>query len=482
VAAPLTGGSRLNSILDDLRDFSGEEESLSVRAVTMQGAPVAELGGRRARVLARLPGDALVLVRGALPTPAMRRFRQSNDLYYLAGIEVPGAYLLVDARAGETTLYLPHRDARRERSDGPTIACEDDELVRERSGVDRVAGPERLPSDLGHKLFRGPRPVYVPLAPEEGEATSRDSALAAAAWAAADPFGVGASVEGAFAAALRRSFPQLDVRDLSPLLDAERLQKSAHEIELLREAARLCALAVMEAMRSTAPGVHEYELEAIADFVFRQGGARGAGYEAIIAGGSNAWYGHYNANDAELLDGDLMLMDYAPDVGYYTSDIGRMWPVNGRYSDRQRELYGFVVDYHRELVTRIRPGVTQESILADAADAMRARADAANFSSAAYAAAAQAALTFDGHLSHPVGMAVHDVGDYSGRPLEPGLVFSVDPMIWVEEEKLYVRVEDTVVVTDDGVENLTGLVPLELDDVEALMSEPGLLQWWKERA
>jgi len=174
-------------------------------------------------------------------------------------------------------------------------------------------------------------------------------------------------------------------------------------------------------------------------------------------------------------------MDYAPDVGNYTSDIGRMWPVDGRYTNRQRQLYGFVVDYHRELVTRIRPGVTAEAILADAAEAMRGRADASNFATPAYAAGAQAALTFAGHLSHPVGMAVHDVGDYRGRPLEPGLVFSVDPMIWVEEERLYVRVEDTVLVTDDGVENLTGFVPLELDDVEALMSEPGLLQWWKER-
>jgi Xaa-Pro aminopeptidase len=412
----------------------------------------------------------------------MRRFRQNNELYYLTGIETPGAYLLLDARSQQATLYLPHRDPQRERTDGPTVACEDEELVRERTAVDRVVGPERLPADLGRTLFRSPRPLYVPLAPEEVEATSRDSALAAAAWAAADPFRESSSPEGAFAGVLRRSFPQLDVRDLSPFLDAERLQKGPHEIELLREAARLCGLAVMEAMRSTAPGVHEYELEAVADFVFRQGGARGPGYEAIVAGGSNAWHGHYNANDAELAEGDLVLMDYAPDVGYYTSDIGRMWPVSGRYADWQRELYGFVVDYHRELVERVRPGVTAEAILRDAAEAMRPRTAPAHFSKPAYAAAAQAALTFPGHLSHPVGMAVHDVGDYRGRPLEPGLVFTVDPMIWVEEEKLYVRVEDTVLVTDDGVENLTGFVPLELDDVESLLTEPGLLQWWKERA
>jgi Xaa-Pro aminopeptidase len=320
--------------------------------------------------------------------------------------------------------------------------------------------------------------VYIPLAPEEGTGTTRDSALAAAAWAAADPFDHTPEPPAALADGLRRRFAQLEVRDLSPTLDALRLLKSESELELMRTAARLCGLAVMEAMRSTAPGVFEYELEAVADFVFRQGGARGAGYEAIIAGGANAWYGHYNANDAALADGDLVLMDYAPDHGYYTSDIGRMWPVNGRYTDEQRELYGFVLDYHAELISRIRPGRTPEEIMDEAAVAMRARVDATHFSKPHYEAAVRDALAFRGHLSHPVGMAVHDVGDYRGRPLEPGLVFSIDPMIWVPEERLYVRVEDTVVVTADGVENLTGFVPLGFDDVERLMTEPGLVQWW----
>jgi Xaa-Pro aminopeptidase len=112
---------------------------------------------------------------------------------------------------------------------------------------------------------------------------------------------------------------------------------------------------------------------------------------------------------------------------------------------------------------------------------MRTRIEATRFSKPHYTTAVEGALSFRGHLSHPVGMAVHDVGDYRGRPLAPGLVFSVDPMIWVPEERLYVRVEDTVVVTVDGVENLTGFVPLELDDVERLMTERGLLQWWKTR-
>jgi Xaa-Pro aminopeptidase len=450
--------------------------------VSAQAPTAGELAGRRRRLLAALPDDALVLVRGGRPPSSMLRFRQVNDYYYLTGLEVPGAYVLIDKRSAETTVYLPHRDARREGSDGPLPAAEDAADIAERTGATTVAGPERLGGDLARAVYHGPRPVYIPLAPEEGTATTRDSALASATWAAADPFDSTPERPAALAEALRSRFAQLDVRDLSPLLDGLRLIKSESEIELMRTASRLCGLAVMEAMRSTAPGVFEYELEAVADFVFRQGGARGPGYEAIIAGGTNAWYAHYNANDAALADGDLVLMDYAPDYGSYTSDIGRMWPVNGRYTDAQRELYGFVLDYHAELIKRIKPGPTPEQITEEAAEAMRARIAASSFSKPEYQAAAEGALTFDGHFSHPVGMAVHDVGDYRGRPLEPGLVFALDPMIWVPEERLYVRVEDTVAVTPTGVENLTGFVPLAMDDVERLMTEPGLLQAWTSRA
>ncbi len=443
--------------------------------------PPAELAGRRRSLLDGLPEDALALVRGARPGTGSRRFRQSNDFWYLSALETPGAYLLLDARTRQTTLYLPHRDPLRERSDGPSPAAEDADAIRAATAVDRVVGIDRLPLELGASLFRSKRPVYTPLAPAETETVSRDSALAAAAWSASDPFDDSPVVEGALAAALTRRFPQAEVRDLSPLLDRARLIKSAHELELMRRAARICGEAVLEAIRSTEPGVYEHELEAVADFVYRQRGARGPGYSAIVAGGPNAWHGHYSANDAVLADGDLVLMDYAPDFAYYTSDIGRMWPVNGRYSDLQRELYGFVVAYHGELLARIRPGATPEEILTGAADAMRARLAELGASKPRYRTAFEDAFVFAGHLSHPVGMAVHDVGDYRGRPLEPGLVFSVDPMIWVPDERLYVRVEDTVAVTEDGVENLTGFVPLALDDVEALMREQGLLQHWRER-
>ncbi|HUZ81407.1 MAG TPA: aminopeptidase P N-terminal domain-containing protein [Gaiellaceae bacterium] len=448
------------------------------------GAPPTadELRRRRQRLLEQLPPDALVLLRGAVPGVASRRFRQSNEFYYLVGIEVPGAYLLLDARTGRSSVYLPHRNERRERSEGQILACEDAGHVLELTGVLSVAGPEQLPLDLASILFGSSRPTFVPHAPVEGAATSRDSALASAAWQAVDPLCAIGSDEAALIDGLARHFPRCEVRDLSPILDTLRLHKSPYELEQMRIAARICGEATLEAMRSTAVGVYEYELEAVANFVFRQNGAVGAGYEAIVAGGRNAWHGHYNANDAPLCDGDLVLMDYAPDYRYYTSDIGRMWPVNGRYTDEQRQLYGFVLAYHGELLARIRPGATATGILEDAAAAMRDALGQMEFSKDIHRAACERAIDFPGHLSHPVGMSVHDVGTYAQLTFEPGLVFSVDPMIWVPEEKLYVRVEDTVAVSAEGVENLTGFVPLELDDVEAAMQEPGLLQLWDARA
>jgi Xaa-Pro aminopeptidase len=203
-------------------------------------------------------------------------------------------------------------------------------------------------------------------------------------------------------------------------------------------------------------------------------GARDAGYNAIVAGGPNAWFGHYSANNCPLRDGDLVLVDCAPDYRYYTSDIGRMWPVNGVYSPLQRELYGFVVAYHKVLLRLIRPGVTDVQIQQEAATEMAQVIERTSFSKDVYEAAARRALEFPYHMSHCVGMAVHDVGHYRGKPLQPGMVFALDPQMWIPEEKLYIRVEDTVAVTEAGIENLTADAPLELEDVEATIKETGL--------
>jgi Xaa-Pro aminopeptidase len=425
-------------------------------------------------------GPALVLVQGAPPSTST--FRQHNDLYYLTGIEVPNAYLEIDTTDARSVIYLPHRNEESERGGGPRLSAEDTDTVRSLTGVDEVRPLEELPSVLGRRIKRRLGTiVFTPLAPAEGRLGSRDAELEVGAEALLDPWAVADSRESGFAAALRAQFSTLDVRDASPFLDELRCVKSPVEIAFMREAGRLTGLAVLEAMRSTAPGVMEYELGALAEFVFLRGGAFGAAYEPIVAAGDNIWHGHYGAKRSRLEPGQLVLMDAAPDYRYYTSDIGRMWPVDGTWEPWQLELYGFIARYHVELLTRIRPGVTSDEVLAGAAEVMHRVVEETPFSKPAYERAARDALEFPYHLSHPVGMSVHDVGEYRGRPLVPGHVFTVDPMLWVPEERLYIRCEDTIVVTEDGIENLTGFVPIDPAEIEAIMREPGLLQTFVPR-
>lgn len=135
-----------------------------------------------------------------------------------------------------------------------------------------------------------------------------------------------------------------------------------------------------------------------------------------------------------------------------------------------------MIEYHKVLLKLIRPSVMASQIMDEAAREMKQVVERTKFSKPCYEKAARQTLKFRGHLSHAVGMAVHDGGNYHLKPLAPGTVFAVDPQMWIPEEQLYIRVEDTVVVTQDGIENLTELAPLELNDVEKLMEEEGILQ------
>jgi Xaa-Pro aminopeptidase len=420
-------------------------------------------------------GPGIVLVRGA--PPGTSTFRQSNELYYLAGIEVPNAYLEIDVMEARSVIYLPRRDEGAERGAGARLSAEDADEVRRLTGVDEVRPLEQLPASLARRVTRRLAPfVYTPFAPIEIRRGTRDGELEAAAAGSVDPFERTASREALFATALRSQFPTLRLRDASPFLDLLRSVKSPYEVSVMREAGRLTGIAVLEAMRSTAAGVMEYELSALAEFVFLRSGAFGAAYEPIVAAGANVWHGHYGAKRSRLETGQLVLMDSAPDYRYYTSDIGRMWPVDGSWRPWQLELYGFIARYHVELLSRIRPGVTSTDVLSGAAEVMDGVVEQTTFSKPAYERAAREAIEFPYHLSHPVGMSVHDVGEYRGRPLVPGHVFSVDPMLWVPDEQLYIRCEDTVVVTEEGMENLTGFVPVDPAEIERVMREPGLLQ------
>ncbi len=441
----------------------------------------AEFAARRAKIYDAIGTQAIAVVQGASGVPGFSVFRQSNDFYYLCGVESAHAYLLLNGRSRTATLYLPHRDAGRERSEGKILSVEDSALVTRLTGVTQVKGLESLALDLiSADLIRPPAlALYTPLSPMETGNDSRDELLAAQARSASDPWDGRPSREAHFVRLVHERFPQFVVRDLAPTLDSLRVIKSAAEIALIRKATELAGLGIMEAMRSTAPGVYEYQLDAAAKYVFYAGGARGDGYASIIGGGTNAFLGHYFRKSDALRDGDLVLMDYAPDYRYYTSDVTRIWPVNGTYTAAQAALYEYIVAYRDALFKYIKPGVTADDVLDRAAADMTQYLVGKTFASPAHLKAVQEGLVFRGHFQHPVGMAVHDVGRVRGVPLRAGMVFTIDPMIWIPEEQLYIRIEDMALVTANGVENLSGFVPTRITDVQRTIGEAGVIQFRK---
>jgi Xaa-Pro aminopeptidase len=438
-----------------------------------------ELARRRSAIFDAIGPTALAVVQGASGVPGFSVFRQNNTFYYLTGLESPHAYLLLSGRTRQATVYLPHRDAATEGNEGGVLSAEDSELVKRLAGVEHVKGLEFLSADLvGAGLIRPPAPLlYTEFSPAENGNDSRDENLNAQARAAADPWDGQPAREARFIHRLREHFPQLDIRDLSPLLDAMRVIKSPQEVAVIRKATQIAGLGLIEAMRSTAPGVYEYQLDAAAKYIFHLHGARGDGYASIVAGGTNTYMGHYFHKADVLKDGDLVLMDYAPDYHYYTSDVARIWPVNGRFTNEQRELYNFVVAYRDALFRYIKPGVTSNEVLDKAAADMKQYLAGTTFVNPAHRKAVEEALSFRGHFQHPVGMAVHDVGRVHGIPLQPGMVFTIDPMIWIPGERLYIRIEDVALVTAEGVENLSAFVPSRLADVEATIAEKGVLEF-----
>ncbi|MHC4439020.1 MAG: aminopeptidase P N-terminal domain-containing protein, partial [Planctomycetota bacterium] len=258
-----------------------------------------EFAQRREKVFEKIVTEAVVVLQGAPAVRGFGLFRQNNNFFYLCGIEVPQAYLLLDGRSGKTAVYLrlPSRGRRSRQA-----ADEFKTSVKKETGVDAVYGIESL---LGH--LENVSDLYALLGSRRTKPVPRrDMALVDRAEAidllSTDPLG-----EGCFVNLIQNCLGKLAIKNLSPIIDSLRVIKSPAEIKLLRRAGKLSALAVIEAMRSTEVGVMEYQLDAVSKYIFLVNGARGEGYPAIIAVGSNMQYGHYSRKNCVLNDGDIVL-------------------------------------------------------------------------------------------------------------------------------------------------------------------------------
>ncbi|MFT5240522.1 MAG: Xaa-Pro aminopeptidase [Kiritimatiellia bacterium] len=427
--------------------------------------PAEEFAIRRERVLDEVGGDAHVLLRGASEEHGPR-FLQSKTFFYFAGIVTPGAFLMLSGGDRKSTLYVAHRDPDKDPED-TGVGVEDAAEIKAAIGVDEVRDVALLAGDLG-----AIKTLYVQDAEDEFACQTRFVGAARAGQRAENSWDGRPSDTQHFISLVKSHNNAIEIKSLTSIVAEMRRVKSVREVAVMRRAGYLSALATTEAMRMTKVGLVERQLSAVASYIYYTHGATGEAYSQIIAAGNNMQYGHYWRNDAMLADGDIVLMDSAPDYAQYASDIGRIWPVNGTYAPWQRELYGYITIYHKTLMGLLKPGVTKDGVQEEAARIMADVLKKTEFSKDIYRKAAESVLQSN-PLSHPVGLAVHDGSPYKHKPLEPGVVLSVDPMMTVPEEELYIRSEDTVVITEDGVENLTGSAPLTPDEIEATMKEVG---------
>jgi len=224
--------------------------------------------------------------------------------------------------------------------------------------------------------------------------------------------------------------------------------------------------------------MHEYELQADAEFVFKKFGSYGAAYFALIATGKNTWYSHYHKNTARLDDGDLVQFDYAPDYQYYSSDVTRVFPANGKFTPRQRQFYTIYLRLYQALMTSIRVHARPSDIIKDAVVKMDRVMAGYPFTDAVIQAAATQFVdryrnSRTNSLGHNVGMEVHDVRSPT-ETLEPGQIFTIEPAMQIAAEHVGIRLEDMLLITEAGYENLSAFVPVEIADIERMMTRHGL--------
>jgi Xaa-Pro aminopeptidase len=448
--------------------------SLFAQPVFTDIFPPEEFAARRAKVMAQI-GDGVAVLQGATERPGEQPLRQNNQFFYLTGVIEPRAILVIDGKAKRSALYLYGGAERRERMFGSAMVPGDAAVAA--TGIE-AALPRDEFAKAAEAFAREGRAFYTPFRPEVlGNASAGDASASAKA-TKDDPWDGRPSREEAFIQKLRALSSQVNVQNLDPILDAMRAFKSPREIAVIREATRITGLAIMEAMREARPGLYEYELQAPAEFVFKKYGSQGAAYFALIATGRNTLYSHYHKNTAKLQDGDLVQFDYAPDYKYYVSDVTRVFPANGKFAQRQREFYTIYLRLYQSLMTSIRVHARPGDVIKEAVAKMDAVMADFKFADPKIKEAATRFVeryraSRANSLGHTIGMEVHDVR-LPTETLEPGQLFTIEPAMTIPDEHIGIRLEDVILITETGYENLSAFVPIEIAEIEKLMAEPGL--------
>ena len=412
--------------------------------------PVERLTARRAALLEGM-GAGIAVLRSAQPRslerdyPQDSDYREDNDFFYLTGLESPSSWLVLVARDSapdEVLLFLPPPNAAAERWTG-RAALLPEEATR-LTGIPEIRSTATAEDEIQTLVFGAGSParrgsLYLRREPPQGESAFFRRLVFSAGTAGA-PVPVG---------------------DLGGLLARLRLVKDQEELRRLREAVGITAEALREAMATTRPGMHEYEIEGRIEYVFRRNGAERVGFPSIVGSGPNGTALHYDRNRRQTRPGELVVLDVGAEYGYLTADVTRTLPTSGRFSDRQRALYNLVLGSQQAALDQTRPGASLLTLDRVARAYLRER-------SGTLCGASPCDRYFVHGLSHWLGMDVHDVGSYA-TPLAPGMVFTVEPGIYLPDEGLGIRIEDDVLVTATGYELLSAQAPRTAQQVEQAM-------------
>jgi Xaa-Pro aminopeptidase len=441
--------------------------------------------GRLEELYRRCP-DGLILLRGEVswyrkremrafdPAYADYNFKQERNLYYLTGIEVPDSFVLIDPKRKEVRLYTDWKDAR--------------ELEEVRK-LDYVSGPYPAAAFLHDVLDRSPDypalyALYVPFL-QAGNLYGKTGTLTGVF-----PPGLGEPLteETQFARRLAETFPNLRVKSLAPvLLEMQRI-KQEEEIRLLRRANEIAAHGVVEAIKAVRPGLYDHDINAVLAYVFTREGSVNPTFAPNVMSGPNAFldllplWSDYDHLDRQMKTGEAVFIDVGAETAYYVSDIGRTAPVSGKFTAEQKKLYDIYLPCFLRAERSIRPGVTQHDLekicAACARDQLRDLGEGA-----LRKAVEEFVRGVESHptLGHYQDLNVMGAGAGYDEPLEPGMVFAIEPILYSKELNFAVFVEDVILVTADGYDVLSKGMPYTTEEIEKLMTQKSIIEANAER-
>lgn len=421
--------------------------------------PAAFFARNRERLIAQLPPKTLAILHAndVMPTNAdgTMGFVQSSDLYYLSGIDQEDTVLLLCPHALDPKkremLFVRETSELLQIWEGAKLSKE---AARVASGIQSVHWLQDLDRALRELAFESE--VLALNLNEHARASSEVQTR-----------------EARFAEQMKSRFPLHQFARLAPMLRRLRMVKAPEEIEAIRTATRPTESGFRRLLGFVQPGVLEFEVEAELLHEYTRHRSRGFSYPPIIASGANACVLHYVENNAVCQDGELLLLDVAAEYAYYRSDMTRTIPVSGRFTPRQREVYNAVLRVLRACSAMLRPGLLPRDYAQEAANAMERELiglgllDADEVKSQDPEAPLYRKYFMHG-MGHHIGLDVHDVHDPS-LPFAAGMILTVEPGIYIREEGLAVRLENLLVIGEDGNEDLMAGVPIEAEDIEALM-------------